>query len=439
MLQRRLSNKKSFISFCLLLLFITGCGANITGAKYYRLLEKERNIYLGLRGIDSVAAHQYLNLPSATERKFFYEQYWQGRDEERSEFEKRAEFAFKEYGKYAPLTDDRIPIYVKYGNPTRRYVITPEKKVGIVTKEFVRPAEIWTYKNDGVEFDFVRLTRAYKIIAKSEFGDKVSIPYLKDDTSAVPPLDTISAGKLNFDVAFGRFRQRKDLVRLEIYTRIMIDDTTDCRMFRKIKVKNQSDSLITEKANIVIPQAGNNEYFYDEINLWLAPQRYSVIIEYINLKTNMDGRKEFTVDLLDYKDDAKKISDLVFAKLIDESLSDEKFFKLVGRVMPMVHSTLPVSTPFYIYHEVYNLKMQEGQHLLRVDYEVYNKERMRKEIVDIMSQTESSEGDVAYIAAKYHPMDLPAGNYIIVARTTDLLSGEQFSAIGEFTLEKIEK
>jgi hypothetical protein len=105
----------------------------------------------------------------------------------------------------------------------------------------------------------------------------------------------------------------------------------------------------------------------------------------------------------------------------------------------MVHSALPIATPFYIYHEVYNLKIQDGQHLLRIDYEIYNKEKMRKEIVDIMSQTESSEGDVGYIAAKYHPMDLPHGNYIIVAKITDMLSGEQFTAVGEFTLEKVDK
>ncbi len=429
--------KKYILVSVYIVFYILACGGNILGAKYYRLLEKERKLYLGLRGIDSVTAAEYLALPSATERKIFYDRYWGNRDKERQEFEERAEYAFKEFGKYAPLSDERIPIYVRYGSPTRRYIITPEKKVGIVSKEFVRPAEIWTYKNEGIEFDFVRLTRAYKIIAKTEFGDKVVIPYLKDDTSMIQATDTISKSQLNFDFAFGRFRQRRDLVRLEIYAKFMIDDTTDCRILRKIKIKNQADSLITEKTNIVIPQSGNNEYFYDEINLWLAPQKCSVVIEYINLKSKLGSTKEFIVDLLDYKNDAKKISDLVFANLIDNSLSDEKFYKPVGRVIPLVKPVLKVFTPFYIYHEVYNLKMQEGQHLIKTDYEIYNKEKMRKEIVDLMSQTESNEGDVAYIAAKYHPMDLPAGNYIIVAKTTDLLSGEQFSAVGEFTLEKV--
>ncbi|MEO0205107.1 MAG: hypothetical protein ABIL22_00325 [candidate division WOR-3 bacterium] len=428
-----------YLAFVSLVLVIVACASNILGAKYYRLLEKERPLYLGLKGIDSVAADTYLRLSSSTERSIFYDRFWQGRDNEREEFERRAEYAFKEFGRYAPLTDERIPTYVKYGNPTRRYVITPEKKVGIVTKEFVRPAEIWTYKNEGIEFDFVRLTRAYKIVALSQFGDNLVVPFLKDDTTHTPYMDIVVSGELDFDVSFGRFRQRKDLVRLEVYAQIRMENSGDCRMLRRLNVYNQLDSLVIEKTNTVIPHDGDHEGFYDEINLWLAPQKYLVTIEYIDLESKNGSKKEFSIDLLDYKDDAKKISDLVFAKLIDDAWVEDKFFKPVGRVIPLVKPLLQVSTPFYVYHEVYNLKTQDGQHLLKVDYEIYNKEKMRREIVDIMSQTESSEGDVAYIAAKYHPMDLPAGNYIIVARTTDLLSGEQFTAVGEFALEKISR
>ncbi|MCX7996001.1 MAG: GWxTD domain-containing protein [candidate division WOR-3 bacterium] len=397
-------------------------------------------MYLGLRGIDSVAADKYLDLPSATERKNFYDQYWQNRDEQRQEFERRSEYAFKEFGKYAPLTDERIPVYVKYGNPSRRYIITPEKKVGIVSKEYVRPAEVWTYKEEGIEFDFVRLTRAYKIVAKSEFGVRVRIPYLKEVAPIDDFSDTIFFKKLNFDVTCGRFRQRRNLVRLEIYTKLQIEDTTGVQIFRRVRVYNETESLVVDKKNILIPEGTSQDFiYYDEINLWLAPQRCRVIIDYINKKSQSGSRKDFWIDLLDYKEDAKKISDLVFAKLIDDVLNDEKFYKPVGRVMPLVTPVLPVSTPFYIYHEVYNLKTQEGQYLLKTDYEIYNKEKMRKEIVDVMSQSNSGEGDVAYIAAKYHPMDLLPGNYIIVAKTTDLLSGENFTAVGEFTLERTGK
>lgn len=416
--------------------FLISCAVNILASRYYRLLEKERKIFLGLRAIDSVAANEFLNLPSPTERNIFYERYWKTKEEEREEFEKRTDYAFREFGKYAPLDDERISIYVQYGPPTRRYVITPEKKVGIVVKEYVRPAEIWTYKKEGIDFDFVRIGRAYRIVAKSMFGDSVIIPFLKEDTTTIEVADSNSFLNLDFECSYGRFRQKKDLVRLELYSRILVEDTTNCRFLRSIFVYDPSESLIAKKRNIVKPEDGNKTIFYDEVNFWLIPQRYFVVVEYSNLKEKKRGKKEFYVDLLDYKNDEKKISDLLFAYLIDDSFTDEKFDKPTGRVVPMVQPISPEGIPFYFYHEVYNLTTKDGMHLLKTDYEIYNKEKMRKEIVDILSQTKSSEGEIAYVASKYHPMDLPAGDYIVVARSKDLLSGEEFTAVGEFSLKK---
>ncbi len=420
----------------LFIFFLITCAINILASRYYRLLEKERKLYLGLKAIDSVAAEKYLNLPSPTERKYFYEEYWQGRDGEREEFEKRCEYAYREFARYAPLSDERVLLYVKYGNPTWRYVITPERKVGIASREYVKPAEIWTYKREGMEFDLLRLGRAYRIIAQSEFGDKVEIPFLKDDTGSVI-IDTSLSEDLKFNVSTGRFRQRRNLVRLEVYSLVKVENSSDSHLYRSIKIYNKQDSLVEEKNNVLFLAGEGGGDYYDEINFWLMPGEYRVEIEYINLAKRRKGKSEFKVNLLDYKDDAKKISDLVFARLIDGSLTDEKFYKSVGRVIPMVIFRQPVSMPFYFYHEVYNLTTKDGMHFLKIDYEIYNKEQLHKEIVDILSQTESSEGDIAYIASKYHPMDLPPGRYIVVARNRDLFSGEEFSTVGEFELEKI--
>ena len=426
-------NKKSYILF----FFLISCTTvNIVASRYYRLLEKERKLFLGLRAIDSSAAFAYLNLDSPSERKFFYERYWAGKDEERKNFEDRTEYAYKEFARYAPLDDERLSIYVKYGNPTRKYVITPEKKVGIVSKEYVRPAEIWTYRKQGIDFDFLKIGRAYKIIAISQFGDSVIIPFLEEDTVAFVTVDTTSSGNLNFNLNFARFRQKKNLTRLEIYTLIRIHNVSNIKLMRRVRVYDASESLVVDKKSSLTPSSVQETEFYDEVNLWLSPQKYLVIVEYFVPEGQSYGKKQFWVDLLDYKDDAKKISDLVFARLIDESFTDEKFEKPPGRVVPLVSSKLPESTPFYFYHEAYNLGTKDGMHLLKVDYEIYNKEKMRKEIVDILSQTETSEGDVAYISSKYHPMDLPPGEYIVVARNTDLIIGEEFTTVEEFVLEK---
>ncbi len=415
------------------------CATNIIGAKFYRLLEKERVLYLGLHSIDSLAALEYLSLPSPTERKYFYDRYWQGKDKERQEIEKRAQYAFNEFGRYAPLEDMRIPVYVRYGEPTRRYMITPEKKIGIVTKEFVRPGEIWTYKDKGVEFDFVKIDRAYKIVARTTFGDSVIIPFLREETdsSIILPDKNHFRDKLKCAIATGRFRQAKNLVRLEIYAKVFVKDAKGCTLIRHVAIYDLAGNKVKEKTNRIFPSHTLSEtFYYDEINFWLAPATYTVLVEYYNLKTKEKFKKDNIVDLVDYKEDAKKVSDLVFAGLIDDGYTDEKFYKSPGRVIPLLETNIFVGQPFYLYHELYNLKVDgHNMHFLKTVYEIYNKEKMRKEIVDILVQSETGEGDVAYLSAKYHPMDLLPGEYICVVKTKDMLGGEEYTAVGEFKLE----
>jgi hypothetical protein len=138
--------------------------------------------------------------------------------------------------------------------------------------------------------------------------------------------------------------------------------------------------------------------------------------------------------LIDYQDDAKEISDLVPAFLIDKAYTDEKFEKPVGRVIPLTKPIVPVFQPFYFYAEVYNLETEDGLHKLKTTYEITNKEKMRREVVDVMIKDHVDVGDVAYLGAIYHPMDLSPGHYIITLKALDLISGLERTAISEFEL-----
>ncbi|MCK4250437.1 GWxTD domain-containing protein [candidate division WOR-3 bacterium] len=432
-------NKGLKIGFVLLvLLFICCAVVNIFATRYYRLLEKERKIFLGLQSVDSLAAVEYLNLESPTERAKYYENYWyEKKESQRQEFEERIEYAYRQFGRYAPLSDDRIPIYVIYGPPSIREEITPQKKLAIKTKEKVKPAEIWTYKRHGIIFDFIRSARAYELIAQSEFGDKVGIPYLKE----VAP-DTFfeiePTALLKFSIACGRFRQKKNLTRLEVYITLEIEDTTGLLISRNIQIFDKEDNLIREKKCILMPREDEQGIYFDEVNFWLEPEEYRLEIELADIKNRKVGKKTLGVNLLDYYNDAKEISDLIPAKLIDGSFTDEKFNKPVGRVIPLTQSVLPVHKVFYFYAEVYNLETKNSMHRIRTTYEVYNKGKMRKEIVDVMTKDYFEAGDVAYIAVEYHPMDLMPGHYIIVLRIEDLLSGKERTAVSEFELKMME-
>jgi GWxTD domain-containing protein len=431
--------KRTFINIigtCVVFLF-TFCGvANLFSAKYYRLLEKERKFYLGLQGIDSVAAVQYISLESPTERAQFYDAFWENRAEgERTEFEERCEFAFRHYGKFAPLSDDRIQVYVRHGPPTRREEIIPQKNIAIQTDEKVNPAEIWTYNKEGMIFDFLRPARAFELISISRFGDGVLIPYFSE-APVDSAIDVASPGLLDFSVAAGRFRQKKNLTRLELYITVSMQDTVGASFIRTIHVYDENDSIVQTDQHMLQPVNGAGGAFFDEVNFWLDPEDYRIEIEIIDGKNNLVGKEILWSSLIDYQDDAKEISDLVPALLIDRSYTHEKFDKPLGRVIPLTRPVVPMFHPFYFYAEVYNLATVDGLHKMKTTYEITNREKMRREVVDVMIKDHIDVGDVAYLGAIYHPMDLSPGHYIITLKALDLISGQERTAVSEFELVK---
>lgn len=425
-------------------LFIVACGSmsSILGARFYRLSEMERKIYVGLKGIDSSAADRYIVLESSVERVRLYDSLFQDQPEARKRFEERIEEAFREYGRFAPLLDDRIPIYVRHGKPTSRRVITPGKTVGVTQRYVIKPAEIWDYRSEGREFDFIRMGRAYRLFAETEYGERVPVPHLKEEPDqAITPLQP-AGGNLNFRLSYGRFRQKKNLTRLELYFAVDLPDTQGVRILRKVDIYDQKDSLLDERSMILVPRNAGRGVFYDEVNLWLEPQQYRVSIELYDYQTRSAGKKEIFVNLLEYAEDVKEVSDLIPAALIDESFTAEKFQKPVGRVIPLVNNAMPIHRPFYFYHEVYNLETKNGLHQIRTTYQIFNLQDRRdlpieEEVVDVLLQELFEEGDVAYLAAKYHPMDLLPGRYLIVTKDKDLLSGKERTTIGEFELINI--
>ncbi len=417
-------------------LFVSCPVVSIFASRYYRLLEPERRIFLGFKGIDSLAAAEYINLESATERGQYYEDYWNSRSvEEKQQFEERIEYAYRQYGRFAPLSDERIQIYVKYGTPSKREEIIPQKKIALRTNEAVNPAEIWRYNKEGLLFDFVRIARAYKLFAQSEFGDRVVIAILGEIN-----LDTVITeapiGVLDVEIATGKFRQKKNLTRLEVYSTVHLEDTTGVLLKRTVAIYDMNDSMVNQKLNYLVPMNADKGLFYDEINLWLVPDEYRLEVVYYDYKNNLFAKQVFFENLIEYQDDAKEISDLIPARLIDHSFTHEKFNKAVGRVIPLLHSALPVHQPFYFYAEVYNLETENGYHQLHTSYEVYNKEKMRQEIVDVMIKDYIDVGNIAFLGSEYHPMDLDAGHYMIVLHAKDLISGKERTAVAEFELIK---
>jgi len=428
--------KSRCIKIVLLAVIVAGCSLSYMhrlAARYYRLTDKEKKTFLGFKATDSSLAATYLDLTSASERASFCDAYWQGNEEKRSEFEERTDFAFREFGRYEPLNDDRLPVYIKYGMPTDRTVYNQQKMMMSASKEIVKPAEIWTYKSIGIEFDFVQEFRAFKNIAMTEFGEQAKINYLNEDTTE-SNMTAESTGVLDFDLTFGRFIQEKGLTRVELYLNIEIADTSLLFLQVTEVYDRRNDSLVYESRRSLKSVGEGAGIYYDELNLWLEPRQYRAVYRLYDLKNRKVGKKDLNLNLLEYAEEAKKISDLVPAILIDNFATVEKFRKPPGRFIPLAKNTFSVHKPFYLYHEVYNLETDDSLHQLRTTYEVYNKVKMKKEIVDVMIQEEIGKGRTAYLTTKYHPMDLPAGKYMIISHDTDIMARKECAAIFEFEL-----
>lgn len=403
-------------------------------SRFSRLTSNERKTFIGLKARDSLAAATYLNLTTSRERLDYYAGYWQGREMEKKDFERRCEYAFREFSRYNLLNDDRIPVYIAYGHPTNRILYAGKDLILLPGSEVIKPAEIWTYGNEGYEFDFSKVKKGCTMIARSEFGRHVPIPCLREDTTA-SDRDHDSTGVLDFNVADGRFRQREGLTRFEIYLNLRLEDTLGHVLCRVISIFDAgSDTLVMAKRDYLRPVNSDRGTFYDEVNFILEPKDYRMRIELRDLKDGRSGRREFNIDLLEYANDVKEISDLIAAVLIDTVRMESAFDKPFGRVIPCATATFPVRTPFYFYHEVYNLSTTNRGYELNTTYEIYRKEGMKQEILDILIQDVTGTETTACLSAKYHPFNLPAGVYIVVAKDTDKQSGKVRTAIAEFTL-----
>ncbi len=403
-------------------------------SRFSRLTSDERKTFIGLRARDSLAATAYLNLATTGERLSYYTNYWRDRETEKKDFERRCEYAFREFNRYNLLNDDRIPVYVVYGHPTNRILYAGKDLILLPGSVIIKPAEVWTYENEGYEFDFLKIKKGYAMIARSEFGRRVPVPCLREDTTA-SGRDHDSSGVLDFDIADGRFRQSEGLTRFEIYLNFNLEDTLGHVLRRVITIFDaMSDTLVMAKRDYLRPVNSDRGTFYDEINFALEPRKYRVRIELRDLKDGRSGSRELNVDLLEYASDVKEISDLILSVLIDTVRMEGEFDKPLGRMIPCATAVFPVRTPFYFYHEAYNLSTANGGYELNTTYEIYRKEGMKQEILDILIQDVTGAGTMACLSAKYHPFNLPAGAYIIIAKDMDKQSGKVRTAIAEFTL-----
>jgi len=424
----------------LVLLIVSCTSAAVVPARFWALSEPEKNIYLGLAALDSTCALKYLGCDTPAERATFLNEKWSSPVESIAALQRRVSSAATTFGKYSTVTDDRAKLWVRYGAPTERKIVEARKKrISFTAFRDAQPVEVWTYAGRGEEFDFVRpsIGTGYTVIAASRFGEKASVAWL----TATGPADAV-AGRTDlrtpaFDVSFGRFRQKKGVTRLEVYSCLELGDTAGVVLKRDIDVLESDGTKVDSISELLVPRGRGYGYFIDQASMLLAPKAYRVVFSLAALPTGVRVTKTLNVEMLEYAEDLKMVSDLVRASLIDPCSISPKFEKPgLGRVIPMVRNTTEAYQPFCLYHEVYNLMLDEkGNHRAKTTYRIFEVTGLEEQTVDFVEYIDENAGAIAYFGVKYHPMDLPPGKYVIVAETVDLVSGRNTSTSCTFELQ----
>ncbi len=407
---------------------------------FWSLTEPEKKYYFGMLSIDSASARQYLNLEYAAERKQMLERYWQGREAEWTEFQSRVDYAEKTFGRHGIVNDDRARLHIRYGPPSERTIVeSRRRRISLTAILEARPVEVWIYRNSNREFDLVKSAGGnFKVIAGTRTGDSLAVAWLEAVADSIARRRQCPARIDTFDVAIGRFRQRKGLTRLEVYIGVALPDTSQVCLDREVRVIDQSGEVVASESGPIVPRGAPVGYFVDQVNFLVVPRQYRVEVA---VSAGPGGNRlvqSFIVDLLEYAGDLKLVSDLVKASIIDDGFTADKFVKPAKpRLIPCPGRVTPVGQPFYFYHEVYNLAVNaEGNHRIKTGYRIFEKTTRQEQIVDYVEKDEEDVSATGYIAAKWRPMNFPPGRYLVVAETHDLIVDRKVQTILEFELAK---
>ncbi|MEO0226353.1 MAG: hypothetical protein ABIL05_05320, partial [candidate division WOR-3 bacterium] len=218
---------------------------------------------------------------------------------------------------------------------------------------------------------------------------------------------------------------------------VELPDTAATLLIKEINIYDEHRVRVDSIYSRLVPRGAKSGFFVDQINVLLIPRVYDVEIALTALPGGERMVKKLKIDLLEYADDRKMVSDLVKASLIDDGWTAVKFAKpSKTRLIPLPLRATSVAQPIFFYHEVYNLGLnEEGNHRIKTKYRIVEKISKKEQLVDFVEKIEEDIGTTAYVAVKYHPMNLPPGQYLVVAETQDLILGQTFYSMLEFALK----
>jgi hypothetical protein len=414
-----------------------------------RLGPDDRLDYLVLAALAPDDARQYLALAGPAERDDFLDWYWLNRGPAagRDFYLARAGEARRFFGATDLFGDDRVPAYIRYG-PPRRETFEPKVPRSDTVRIFVDPAEIWTYSDSGVQFDFVKTGVGFKLVGTSRFGPRVTLPVLEPlDMMQPAPGPLPSAATLNPALGLYRLGQAGDSVEVEVHYGIPLAEIARAypaggqRRFHvaidfRGRDRANSQTIIRWDGIPAAADSGVALFAAALEPVTLKADVYSVRLTVTAGNGAAVGSRSAEVNLVDYVRRAQPASDFVTYALAD-SFSQGRQFERSGwpRLVPRLEGTLPSGSTCYLMYQLYNLGLDaDGRHRVEADYDFIEEGTRRLAIPATPTRFVSGPGATATVVERVHTMNLHPGRYLVVARVRDLETDRTISLTEELTI-----
>jgi len=243
---------------------------------------------------------------------------------------------------------------------------------------------------------------------------------------------------INFSVDHATFESREDRIRLEVYLLIprtefefVMPDTLDHYVARGYVFIGlaQDDSIryvdrwpINDRAEN-LEDITNSQNIPDISYFEVPPGTYELIVQVIDLHTDVRGLYREPVTLNEFDDTALTISDIEIASQVEAAEQNTIFTKAEHNIIPNASLTFSTGLPvLYSYAEIYNLEYPSDNDSIEIQYSILdlNNTEVRQPQVAMVKKT----GNISVNMGGLNVIGLPAGIYRYRIRVTDLHSGE---------------
>ncbi|MFC1724944.1 GWxTD domain-containing protein, partial [candidate division KSB1 bacterium] len=190
----------------------------------------------------------------------------------------------------------------------------------------------------------------------------------------------------------------------------------------------------------------------NQLRYHVPPGDYTLFLQITNPEGEKTGLYSRDVHVDNYSQNELSLSDIQFSFDIRNSKPDDKYIKNGLNIIPYPFFEVSKSKPLFIYYEIYNLvKNNKGRTRYNIEYEIrYIKEKestlgaLFKKLFKgkgyeesvAMSKKEDGNNSDTFDYTKFDFSNLRIGNYKLIIKIKDLVSGKQIEKSEDFILIK---